>query len=286
MTIFVLGPKGTYGHEAAKLLFERQPDRVNNPRIRFCPSNTEILLAVARSKEAIGVVPIENSSVGLVREVINYWMKINPSGPRLWVTEEISLPIRHCLLSHLQVKEISPCQAVYSHPQALSQCSQSLRSLKLRDQRPALSTTTAAQYIAEHGNTEAAVAIASHFAAKVYGLRVLKEDLQDFNANETYFHVVAKEPRARTKNSKTAIVFWLENKSGALHNALGAISAAGSNMTSIHSIPLGEKGEFAFYAEFQGHYQDGVTHSILTILEERRTKRLVVLGSFPAIETE
>jgi len=284
--IYALGPAGTYGHEAAELVRKFRPG-MSDCQLEFCGSNEEILgrVEAADSADVFGVAPVENSTAGLVRAVIKFWMRQKDSWSqnRLQVIGEVGLPVHHCLLAYPGVKDVSAIQSVTSHPQALSQCDASLARLGLSIKEPTLSTAVAAQYVSDHGNSEAMVAIASEFAAKVYGLDILERHLEDENANETKFHLVGRQPTSEVAESKTAVLFWLRDEPAALHDAMGAIAAAKANMSSIHSIPLGERGKFAFYVEFQGHLGNDVTRSVLTIMKAR-TDRFVILGSFAELK--
>lgn len=271
--VLVLGPAGTYGHEAVSLF-----PCLNDAETIFCESNSRILEGVLNGLAKFGVVPVENSTTGFIRETIRFWLRQDGEffNRSLYVIGEDLLPIGHCLI--MQQSNRFAVEIVKSHPEALQQCSAYLRH-KNAILQPTVSTAAAAKsLLLEQSNGVAA--IASKFAAQVYGLKIIEENIQDFNNNTTRFHLLGTKPSGATGNDKTAVIFWLENKPGSLWQAIEIFSAMRVNITSIHSIPLGAPGEFAFYVEFDGHRNSESGQIILNILG-RRTSKMVVLGSFP-----
>lgn len=283
--VLVLGPAGTYGHEAVSLF-----PRLNDAGIIFCASNSLILEGVLNGAAEFGVAPIENSTTGFIRETVRFWLRQDGgfSNRGLYAIGEKNLAIKHCLMAH----DNKTINIVESHPEALEQCRGSLRVLLPKAiLRPTISTAAAAEslFLAQKIAAENPLllyrpyndtaAIASKFAAEMYELKILKENIQDNNSNTTRFHLLAKKPSGATGDDKTAVIFWLENRFGSLFEAIEIFKATETNMTSIHSIPLGP-GEFAFYVEFDGHRESEPGRTILNILG-RRVLKMVVLGSFP-----
>lgn len=281
MKLFVLGPAGTNGHEVAKRMVLSKPGDWSFDQIdlEFCVTNVEILKS-AQHQAGLGVVPIENSTAGLVGDVIKgYWLK-QPKRPLLSVIGEFQLPVEHYLLVRQNISHVSQLTAVMSHQQALDQCSGNLTRLGINVRIPAKSTAGAARDVATDDRLATTGALASRFAADTYGLKILEPSLEDYSDNATRFHVVSGSLTNPTGCDRTAIIFWVPNKPNALVSALLCISMGGINMTSTHSIPLGSPGEFAFYVEFECHQNDsdgrGVFSRLRTITHE-----IMVLGSFP-----
>jgi chorismate mutase / prephenate dehydratase len=271
--ILALGPQGTNGHQAASML---KPDS----KVEFCEHNSDILRGVHEGRAPFGIVPIENSISGRIHEVIKFWMSL-PSGYRnISVIGGIDLPVSHCLLVHPEIKQVGQLKTVFSHPEAVEQCQESLRQLKLIGQ-PAKSTADAAKIVAESDPRQGLGAIASEFAANLYGLKIMRRNFQDENHNSTRFHLIGRKKIGRPSgNDLTPIIFWLKNEPGELCDALTAFKIADINMTSIHSIPLGHK-KYAFYVEIQGHQDDKIVASDLTLLKNL-ADRLIILGSYKA----
>lgn len=279
-TLFALGPAGTNGHEAAKIAIETLLSRRGKNAVfdvAFVETNIAVL-DEAMHKKSYGVVPVENSSAGIVDVVRNFWWTKEPKND-LYVIGKIRLPVEHCLLTQ-GIFVLTGLERVISHPQALLQCAKYLDRIGVKDRVPATSTARAAQILRD-GPSEKSGAIASYFAAELYGLYVAARGIEDFQGNVTFFHVVGPEPSTATGDDQTAIIFKVPNEKGALMRILLAISLYGdANMDAIHSIPLGLSHDYAFYCEFDGHRDDPAGKRILHLLEDI-AERLVVLGSFP-----
>lgn len=278
MKILALGPAGTHGHEAAKIIIG-QKQWHEGIEIEFCERNVEILKGVEQER-CLGIAPIENTTAGLVTEVIKgYWMK-QQLPPTIRVIAELTLPIEHHLLVHPSVQSLEQITDVVSHPQALQQCASNLDKLGIKRRRPSQSTAAAAAEITSLDSYKAHAALASRFAAEVYNLKVIQEHIEDIRGNQTRFHVLGHESVAPTGNDRTALLFRVIDKPRSLLNALWAISADDANMSSIHSIPLGLKGHYAFYCEFDCHLEtpkgQGILNRLRTVADN-----IIVLGSFP-----
>lgn len=291
MKLCALGPKGTNGHQAAviaqKLLTTNSHSAWSTTplEIDFCDRNASVLEAVV-NRGGFGVVPVENSTAGYVADVIKGFWLTHPHAKDVVVIGEIDLPVEHCLLVHQHVSHLHVITHVASHPQAIEQCFGSLaRWVPSATRLPVASTALAAKMVSESDPPYAIAAIASSFAAKEWGLKVPLEHIEDASDNTTRFHIVANTTgrfsgMPVTGNDRTAIIFETPDVSGALVAALNTISVGGVNLSSIHSIPLGTPGRFAFYCEFNRHRLDPEGSAILTRLHTL-THRLIILGSFP-----
>jgi prephenate dehydratase len=285
--ILALGPEGTNGHEAAQLAAKKFG--WDNTEIVFCDRNVDLLKKLSSgdeedSRRAMAVVPIENGQSGLVVETMHgFWLKQEDDSHLPKVIGEIRLPIEHCLLVKPGTK-FQNIKKVVSHPQALAQCAQYLEKNGLLVKEPYASTAGAAKLVSESDGTMAA--IASVFAGEIYGLEILSRNIADYPENVTCFLVFVRpqdmpmvDKTVPDFSYNTAVVFWLKDEPGSLYHALGAINSAGSNMSSIHSIPLGQPGTYAFYAEFAGHASFGIGEAIVRLMRQSADK-LIVLGSW------
>jgi len=173
-----------------------------------------------------------------------------------------------------------PTTPVLSHPQALAQCSESLKSLGLIRSVPTNSTAGAGEMVAREDRHGLSAAIVSPFASTVYRLQVIKNHMEDIRGNVTRFHLLGHRPCPVMDGGKTALIFWTKDQPGALWSALGAIATNGVNMTSVHSLPLGTPGEYAFYIEFDEHSRTRKGFDIMEKLTNS-ADRILWLGSFP-----
>lgn len=280
-TLWALGPAGTNGHEAA-LGFLRDGDPAASP-IAFARTHRDIFDHLVHTPVDRGVVPIENVLAGFVGEVVRFWLTTTDDHPPFGVVGERWVPIRHHLLAHPRVDAISDLSLVVSHPHALQQCEERLSALGIQTEAVS-STAQAAHLVAQDKTGRAVGALASTLAAKTYGLQLLESDVQATMKNATRFFHLSRETVAPTGNDKIALLIWVHHLSGQLDRIIHPIAEAGANMYSIHSIPLGEKEEYAFYLECSGHQDEPQTQRLIRTLRAT-AKRLIVLGSFPRCET-
>jgi chorismate mutase/prephenate dehydratase len=197
-------------------------------------------------------------------------------GTSSWVCGEVYLPIRHALLTKSQT---GPIRTVYSHPQALAQCrhwlATRLPGVKL------VEVASTAEGARRAGKEKAAAAIASPWAAKIYGLKIRQRDVQDHMGNSTRFLVLGQEPVPTTGKDKTSLLFSLPHRAGALHRALGVLSSKGLNLLKVESRPApGKRWEYVFFVDVRGHADRPEFRQALTRLQ-KQTQDLRVLGSYP-----
>ncbi len=263
------GERGAFSEEAA--VSALGPDIHPVP----CRSFPEVFAAVAEGRVAYGVIPIENSLTGSIRE--NYDLLLEHS---LHIVGETEIRIRHCLLALPGVR-LEDVRRVLSHPQALAQCERTLRALlpgaKLV---PVYDTAGSALIIRREGLRDAA-AIAGRRAAEIHGMAVLAEDIADSPENYTRFLVLGREPAVPRGPAKTSIVFAAENVPGALYRCLEPFAVRGVDLTKIESRPLKRRRwEYLFYVDFAGSVHEARCREALEELRER-TVFLRVLGSYP-----
>jgi chorismate mutase/prephenate dehydratase len=261
-----LGPEATFSHLAALRKFGRAS--------RFGPMATiqEVFGEVEKDKYQYGVVPIENSTEGVVNVSLDLF-----ADSRLKICGEIYLEISHDLLS--KSGQRADIEVIYSHPQALAQCRRWLAA-HLAD-IPVLevaSTGVAAKKASKNPN---AAAIASAFAAPLYDLRVVEARIEDQPGNVTHFFVIGPDSPGPTGNDKTSILFAVDNVPGALYHTLKPLAERHLNMTRIVSRPAkNEAWRYLFFVDLDGHQEEP---QVSAALEEIRTisAHFKLLGSYP-----
>jgi chorismate mutase/prephenate dehydratase len=227
------------------------------------------------------VAPIENTTEGLVTEIIKgFWLN-QPDPPFIQIIREIHLPVKHHLLVHADITDMRQITQVISHPQAIGQCRDSLAEIGISLTKPVNSTALAAKLVSSDPSYKSTGALASRFAGELYGLKFLKENMQDYSGNMTRFHILGNKGVEPTGNDRTAILFKVKDEPRSLLNALWSIGTEdGVNMSSIHSIPQGATGGYVFYCEFGCHIADEKGKKILKRMRTV-TEWIKVLGAYP-----
>lgn len=229
-------------------------------------------------------MPFENSSNGPVVFTLDLFVDSGGKNADIIVTDEIYLPVSHCLVGIRQQLATSAVTKVYSHPQAWGQCKRFLSTaLKGVERQDVSSTSRAAQVVAEEGSTSAA--ISSKLAAEIHGLDVLAEGIEDRKENTTRFfiirHQTAQSCRQTESSYKTMVSFTVDHdKPGALADALAVFKVHGLTLTSINTRPGGgQNWMYVFFVEFRGHVD---AESVKVALDELRrgTKTCRMLGSW------
>ena len=235
-----------------------------------------VVSAVESGLCKFGVLPIENSSNGSVRAVYTLLQEHNLS-----VVRSTRLCIRHELLAKPGVK-MSDITEIYSHEQALGQCSKFLNGLNGVRVIPCDNTAMAAKMVAESGNRHTA-AISSHPCAALYGLECISDAIQDSDNNYTRFFCIAKDPVIYAGANRISLIIACDNKPGALYEILSKLAALGINMTKLESCPVtGRNFEFIFFLELDASVQDP---SVLAMLEEmeRSCANFSFLGNYAEV---
>ena len=235
-----------------------------------------VVSAVESGLCRFGVLPIENSSNGSVRAVYELLQDHNLS-----IVRSTRLCIRHELLALPGVK-LDDITEVYSHEQAIGQCSKFLNSLNGVRVIPCDNTAMAAKMVAEKGDRHAA-AISSHPCAALYGLTCLNDSIQDSDNNYTRFICITKDPVIYAGANRISLIIACDNKPGALYEILSKLAALGINMTKLESCPVaGSDFEFVFFLELDASVQDP---SVLAMLEEmeRSCAEFQFLGNYAEV---
>ncbi len=268
-TIAFQGELGAYSHMACKACY---PEMTVLP----CPSFEDALAAVENNKARLAMIPIENSTAGRVADIHTLL-----PGSELFIIGEHFESIRHCLLATADADEAS-LKSVTSHVQALGQCRKNLRAMGLA-REPFADTAGSAKYVAERGDNSVA-GIASELAAEVYGLKVIRRDLQDEGNNTTRFVILARSPLEQSEIDgpvMTSFTFEVRNIPAALYKALGGFATNSVNMTKLESYYESDSFKVSeFYADIVGH--EGMAN-VARAMEELRfhTKRVRLLGTYP-----
>ena len=235
-----------------------------------------VVSAVESGLCKFGVLPIENSSNGSVRAVYDLLQDHNLS-----VVRSTRLCIRHELLALPGVKQ-SDITEIYSHQQAIGQCSKFLNDLSGVRVIPCDNTAAAAKMVAESGNRHAA-AISSHPCTALYGLECINDDIQDSDNNYTRFICITKEPVIYAGASRISLIVSTDNKPGALFDILSKLAALDINMTKLESCPVtGRNFEFIFFLEIEASVQDPKVLAMLQELE-RNCSGFRYLGSYAEV---
>ena len=267
MKIAYLGEIGAYSEKAAINYFGTEAVLIPHESFH------QIFQSVEDKQVDYGLVPIENSLAGSIHQ--NYDLLLHNN---LSIIGEQYLRIRHCLIVHPNA-QIADIKKIISHPQALAQCDRYIRQLPISSTEPTYNTAGSVKMISE-GSDQSVAAIASKRAAKVYGMKIIAEGIEDNPANFTRFIALATEPIQPNDNTKTSIVFSLNNEPGALFKALSVFALRDIDMTKIESRPqVGKVWEYLFYIDFIGSVLDQPAERALEHLKEYALM-LRVLGSY------
>ena len=235
-----------------------------------------VVAAVESGLCKFGVLPIENSSNGSVRAVYELLQD-----HRLSIVRSTRLCIRHELLALPGVK-MDDITEIYSHEQAIGQCSHFLEGLNGVRVIPCDNTAVAAKMVSERGDRHAA-AISSHACAELYGLESIRDDIQDSDNNYTRFICIAKDPVIYAGANRISLVIACDNKPGALYEILSKLAALGINMTKLESCPVtGRNFEFIFFLELEASVLEPGVLSMLEELE-RSCQNFQFLGNYAEV---
>jgi len=220
-----------------------------------------------------GVVPVENSTEGMVSHTLDNFM----DSP-LKISGEVEMRISHQLLAAPGTTG-EAVQRICAHQQALAQCRNWLDRHYPGIERQAVSSNGEAARLA--AETPGVAAVAGEIAAELYGLDTLAEHIEDYPDNTTRFLVIGREDVPPSGSDKTSIIVSSRNKPGALFSLLDPFRRAGVSLTRIDTRPSRtEKWAYVFFIEFEGHLQDPNIAAIVKELEEQSIL-LKPLGSYP-----
>ena len=269
LTIAYLGPQGTYSQAAALKHFG------HSVKLRSLAAIDEIFREVEAGSADYGVVPVENSSEGVISHTLDMFIR-SP----LKICGDVELRIHHQLLA--TGNSLDSIKSVRAHQQSLAQCREWLDANLPGVERVAVSSNAeAARQAAEDSHC---AAIASDVAAEMYGLSILAQNIEDDPNNTTRFLIVGQHKVGPTGRDKTSLMVAVHNRAGALYSLLEPISRHGVSMTRIESRPSRvSKWDYVFFVDVEGHAQDDNVAAALDELAEKASL-LKVLGSYPRCE--
>lgn len=268
--ISFLGAEGSFSHQACRA-FAPEFTPIGETTFR------DVLSAVNEGRAACAMIPLENSRAGRVNDVYH----LIP-GSSIFIQSEHFLSVQHMLLAQ-KGATLGDIKTISSHPMALAQCRHFLDGLNV-EQVAAPDTATAARDVAALKDKKRA-SIGSRFAAEIFDLQVLAEDIQDTSGNTTRFIVLGKTPPPEVRGEGafiTTIIFETRSIPSALFKALGGFATNGVNLTKIESYFVGDNFDVVkFYCDFEGHPAD---EHVRLALEEVRfySKEVTILGAYPA----
>ena len=261
------GVEGAYTQVAMKRFFGENIDSVHVETWR------DAMEAIKSTEADYAVLPIENSSAGIISQNYDLLVEYDHS-----IVGEQIIKIDHCLLGTPEA-ELSDIKQVHSHPQALMQCSAFLETNREWNNIAEQNTAIAAKKIKEDGKVSEA-AIASRLTADIYGLKILKENIQNNPNNSTRFLIVSKDKIYVKNAEKISVYFELPNESGSLYHALSHFLYNNINMNRIESRPLaGKNWEYRFFVDFDGNLEDSAVQNALRGLKEE-TSKMKILGNY------
>lgn len=266
-TVACQGVEGSYSSIAADKLFEIAD-------ITFFRNFEGVFQAVEKGLCDYGVLPIENSAVGSVNAVYDLMKK-----HRFYIVRSIKLKVCHHLLAKKGVA-LSDIREVYSHEQAIGQCSAYLQKLPSSVKITACPNTAVAAETVANSDRNDVACISSRNCAELYGLGILESNIQDNDSNYTRFICISKTLEVFAPANRISIMMTLPHESGSLNRVLNKFSTLGLNLTKLESRPLpGTDFEFMFYFDFEGQIENSDTLSLIAELDQG-TEQFTFLGSY------
>lgn len=265
------GVDGAYSGLTASKLFPGSP-------VRFYRQFEDVFEAVYKGQAKFGIIPVENSTAGSVHESYDLIMKY-----RFYVVGAYDLKIEHCLCTKADTK-YENIKEIYSHPQGLAQCNNFIKNFDFTGVNYT-NTAAAAKYVSECARDDVA-AICSESAAKKYGLKILRRNVQNNNSNRTRFIVISKKLIISDDADKISLIFTCAHKTGSLYRVLGRFSMAGLSLTKLESRPIENDEEFNyyFYVDVLGNVRKESTIDLICALSDELPE-FEFLGNFKEINS-
>ncbi len=266
MDIAFLGPEGTFTQQAAYKHFGHA--------IKTVPAATinDVFSAVELHKCQFGVVPVENSTEGVINHTLDRFLSSS-----LKICGEVEIRVHQNLLGH--PANLAEIREVYSHQQSLAQCRQWLDKNLPHAQLTTVSSNAEAARLASINKQSAA--IAGIVAAEVYELGIIEKNIEDEPNNTTRFIIIGQQFSAPTGNDKTSLVVSTGNQAGALHRTLEPFARFGIDMVNIESRPSRQGlWDYIFFIDINGHSDSEHIAKALKIVQDG-VKMFKLLGSYP-----
>ncbi len=268
LTIAYFGPEATFTHQAAIRKFGASLNYSAHKTI------TDVFAEVARNRADYGVVPVENSTEGVVTHTLDMFVESD-----LKIVAQVVMRVQQWLMSKGLKRDI---QKLFAHPQSLAQCRTWIQN-NIPDVE-IIETSSNARSAEMAAKTKHAAALGGALAAQRYGLDVVEADIQDNSTNTTRFLVLGRQCSPATGKDRTSIMFSIPHQVGALHTALAPFRKYRLNMTKIESRPSKRKAwEYFFFVDCDGHFDDKRVANAITDLQQHCTF-VKVLGSYPNSE--
>lgn len=266
-TVACQGVDGSYSSIAAEKLFEIAD-------ITFFRNFEGVFQAVEKGLCDYGVLPIENSAVGSVNAVYDLMKKHS-----FYIVRSIKLKVCHHLLAKKGVA-LKDIKEIYSHEQALNQCSAYLQKFPSSVKITACPNTAVAAETVANSERNDIACISSRNCAELYGLGIVESNIQDNDSNYTRFICISKTLEVFAPANRISIMMTLPHESGSLNRVLNKFSTLGLNLTKLESRPLpGTDFEFMFYFDFEGQIENSDTLSLIAELDQG-TEQFTFLGSY------
>ena len=263
------GVEGAYAQIACEKIFK-------NPFIMYFKNFEGVFNAIDQGLCNYGVLPIENSTAGSVKKVYDLMIRHNFS-----IVRTFRLKVDHNLLA-LPGAKLADIKEVYSHEQAINQCSGFLATMPGVKVIPVENTAVAAQMVANSGRTDVA-ALSSRSCAELYGLSCMASSIQDKGNNYTRFICIAKNLEIYPGSDKTSIMMILSHKPGALYKVLARLYTLGINVTKLESRPIPDRDfEFMFYFDLETSIYSEEFVQLMCELDEL-CEEFKYLGSFSEV---
>lgn len=270
MSIYFLGPEGSYTQIAAEALNI-------NEQLKPLSSIKKIISEIDRHPDIKGVVPLENSVEGIVRESIDNIIRTKDTS--IQIMKEIILPISHCFVT--KAKRLNEIKTIYSHPQALGQCQNFINS-NLNDNIKVIATASTSEAVRTIKDKDASfAAIANEKAASIYSIKILQKNINDEPDNKTRFVLLGREQLKEDCAYKTAFAFSTPNRAGALVDVMEVFKRHNINLSYIDSRPSKKVfGEYTFFIESDAHCEDKNLRLALEAIQPLTTF-IRFVGSYP-----
>lgn len=266
-TIACQGVEGAYSQIAADKMFQETAD------IMYLKNFDGVFAAVDSGLCRYGVLPLENSTAGSVNRIYDLMMKYN-----FYIVRSLRLKVEHNLLVN-EGTAVEDIKEIFSHEQAVSQCAEFLKQFPDAKITVCENTAVAAKKVAESGRKDAA-AISSRDCAELYGLSILKTDIQDKGNNYTRFICISKNLEIFPGSDRTSIMMAIKHKPGELYKILSGFYALGINLTKLESRPMPDRDfEFMFYFDLETSVYSEEFIQIISDLENM-CEQFKYLGSY------
>jgi chorismate mutase/prephenate dehydratase len=261
------GVEGAYSHAAMQTYFGKGTESFHVRKFR------DAMEAIADGSADYAVLPIENSTAGVVADNLDLLVDFEN-----YIVAEQIIPVEHFLMA-VPGTDLSEIRKVFSHPQALAQCEGLFEEHRAFEPVLFGNTAMAARKIAEDRRRDQA-AIGSAFAAKLFGLELLKGPVNDEAANSTRFVIVSNQRIFQRGAKKISVCFELNHSAGTLYNILSHFIFNDLNMTSIESRPIpGRNWQYRFFIDFEGNLADASVRNALRGIRGEASN-MKILGNY------